>query len=55
MQQALAKADGVLQLTKTARDLLSESGDEAARKYTRLTDYVTDRIMDSTDRTLKEV
>ena len=52
------KADTYLQLTETARDLLSgdaETAQTAARKYTRLTDYVKDRIMDSEDESLKEV
>lgn len=56
MEQALEKADAVLQLTETARDLLSGNGNEAAAmRYTRLTDYVTHQIMDSTEGSLREV
>ena len=58
MRQALEKADEVLKLTETARGLLSD--DEAVRKaaavkYTRLTDYVMDRIMESGDPSLRDV
>ena len=54
----LIQADDYLKLTETARDLLS--GDEAAtqaaaKKYTRLTDHVKDRIMDSEEVSLEEV
>ena len=44
--------------TATARDLLSDDKEkqlEAAKKYTRLTDCVTDRIMGSIEDSLSEV
>jgi HD superfamily phosphohydrolase len=57
LRQALEKADEVLELTETARGLLSS--EEAVRKaaavkYTRLTDYVMDRIMESGEPSLRE-
>ena len=58
LERALVKADAYLKLTETACDLLSgdaERAQAAARKYTRLTDYVKDRIMDTEDDSLKEV
>ena len=58
LRQALEKADDVLGLTETARGLLSERQDvrtAAAKKYTRLTDYVMDRIMESTVESLGDV
>lgn len=49
LEQALTEADEVMGFTKIARELLC--GDkvrenEAAKKFTRLTDYVTDQILD---------
>ena len=44
--------------TATARDLLSDNEGkqfEAAEKYTRLTDCVTDRILESNEPSLREV
>ncbi|CAI7999446.1 Deoxynucleoside triphosphate triphosphohydrolase SAMHD1 [Geodia barretti] len=57
LRQALEKADEVLELTETARGLLSD--EEAVRKaaavkYTRLTDYVMDRIMESGEPSLRD-
>jgi HD superfamily phosphohydrolase len=57
LKQALLKADEHLKLTETAGRLLSADNavrTEAAKKYTRLTDYVMDRIMESNDQALRE-
>lgn len=52
LEQVLTEADGVMGFTKIAQELLC--GDEmreneAAKKFTRLTDYVTDQILDHAD------
>ena len=52
LEQALTKADGAMGFTEIARDLLSDDKEkqlEAAKKYTLLTDSVTDRILECTE------
>ena len=47
-----------MRFIETACGLLSDDEGErteAARRYTRLTDYVTDKIMESTDESLGKV
>lgn len=49
LEQALTEADVVMGFTQIARQLLcgdEERENEAAKKYGRLTDYVTDQILD---------
>ena len=58
MEMALIQADDDLKLTEIARDLLSRDEavtQAAAKKYTRLTDHVKDRIMNSEEESLEEV
>ena len=58
LEEALTEADDVMQFTETALGLQSNNVDEqtaAARKYTQMTDYVTSRIMESTDEPLRKV
>ena len=60
LEQALTKANETMGFTATARDLLSDDEEkqfEAAEKYTRLTDCVTDRILESSEpsESLREV
>lgn len=52
LEQALTEADEVMGFTKIADDLLCGNKvreNEAAKKFTRLTDYVTDQILDRAD------
>lgn len=52
LEQALTEADEVMGFTKIADDLLCGNKvreNKAAKKFTRLTDYVTDQILDRAD------
>lgn len=52
LEQALTEADWVMGFAEIARELLcgdKERENEAAKKFTRLTDYVTDQILDRAD------
>ena len=52
MEQVLTNANEAMGFTAIARDLLCDDKErrfEAAEKYTRLTDCVTDRILESNE------
>jgi HD superfamily phosphohydrolase len=57
MEQVLKRANEAMGFTAIARDLLCDDKErrfEAAEKYTRLTDCVTDRILESNEPSLRE-